>query len=47
MRDYGFPVDKTDFQYIVKSYLDRLGKKVNTLKNNLPGLSWVSNFTVN
>lgn len=39
MCDYGFPVDKTDFRYIVKSYLDRLGKKVNTFKNNLPGLS--------
>jgi len=44
MSYYGFPVDKTDFRYIVKSYLDRLGKKVNTFKNNLPGLSWVSNF---
>lgn len=44
MSDYGFPVDKTDFRYIVKSYLDRIGKKVNTFKNNLPGLSWVSNF---
>uniref|UniRef100_A0A2S2NRC0 HTH CENPB-type domain-containing protein n=1 Tax=Schizaphis graminum TaxID=13262 RepID=A0A2S2NRC0_SCHGA len=44
MSEYGFLVDKTDIRYIVKSYLDRLGKKVNTLKNNLPGLSWVSNF---
>jgi len=44
MSDYGFPVDKTDLRYIVKSYLDRLGKKLNTFKNNLPGLSWVSNF---
>lgn len=44
MSNYGFPIDKTDLRYIVKSYLDRLGKKVNTFRNNLPGLSWVSNF---
>lgn len=44
MSDYGFPVDKTDLRYIIKSYLDRQGRKINTFKNNLPGLSWVSNF---
>lgn len=44
MSEYGFPVDKTDFRFIVKSYLDRIGRKIKVFKNNLPGLTWVSIF---
>ncbi|CAI6374178.1 unnamed protein product [Macrosiphum euphorbiae] len=44
MSNYGFPIDKTDLRHIVKSYLDRIGRKVSVFKNNLPGLSWTANF---
>lgn len=44
MSEFGFPIDKTDFRFIVKSYLDRLGRKISNFKNNLPGLTWTSLF---
>lgn len=44
MSEFGFPVDKTDFRFIIKSYLDRVGRKIKIFQNNLPGLSWVSLF---
>jgi len=27
MSNYGFPIDKTDLRHIVKSFLDRIGRK--------------------
>jgi len=45
MSNYGFPIDKTDLRHIiVKSFLDRIGRKVSVFQNNLPGLSWTANF---
>lgn len=44
MSNFGFPVDKSDLRYILKSYLDRIGRKVPVFCNNLPGLSWTASF---
>jgi len=44
MSNYGFPIDKTDLRHIVKSFLDRIGRKVSVFQNNIPGLSWAANF---
>lgn len=44
MSEFGFPLDKTDFRFIIKSYLGRVGRRIKIFKNNLPGLSWVSLF---
>ncbi|XP_060860227.1 uncharacterized protein LOC132937424 [Metopolophium dirhodum] len=44
MSEYGFPIDKTDLKFIIKSYLDRNGRHVKFFKNNLPGRTWTDNF---
>lgn len=44
MSDFGFPVNKTNLRHILKSYLDRIGRKIKVFKNNLPGLTWVLLF---
>ncbi|CAI6374493.1 unnamed protein product [Macrosiphum euphorbiae] len=35
MSEYGFPIDKTDLKFIIKSYLDRNGRHVKFFNNNL------------
>lgn len=42
--DFGFPIDTTDLRYIIKSYLDRIGRRLKIFSNNLPGISWVEGF---
>lgn len=37
-------MNKTDLRQILKSYLDKIGRKIKVFKNNLPGLTWVSLF---
>jgi hypothetical protein len=44
MSEFGFLVYKTDLLQILKSYLDRIGRKIKVFKNNLPELTWVSLF---
>ncbi|MBW0542730.1 hypothetical protein O181_082445 [Austropuccinia psidii MF-1] len=44
MSEYGFPIDKTDLKFIIKSYLDRNDRFVKFFKNNLPGRTWTDNF---
>ena len=44
MCDFGFPVDLLDLRFIVKSYLDRTGRKVMAFSNNLPGKEWARSF---
>jgi len=44
MSEFGFPVNKTDLRQILKSYFDRIGRKIKVFKKNLPGLTWVSPF---
>lgn len=44
MSTYGFPIDKVNLRFIIKSYLDRIGRRVRIFPNNLPGLSWTESF---
>ncbi|XP_050295123.1 uncharacterized protein LOC126735214 [Anthonomus grandis grandis] len=41
---FGFPVSTFDLRCIVKSYIERQGKKVKPFKNNMPGPDWVKSF---
>lgn len=34
--NYGFPVNTFDLRFVVKSYLDRIGKNETRFNNNLP-----------
>ena len=42
--DYGFPLTLIDAQMVVKSYLDRVGKRVSMFKNNIPGTGFMNSF---
>ena len=44
MSQYGFPVDTFDLRCIVKSYLERQGRKISKFKNNFPGIDWSLSF---
>ena len=44
MSEYGFPIDKADLKFIIKSYLDRNSRRLNFFKDNLPGRAWTDNF---
>lgn len=44
MSSCGFPVTPFELRCIVRSYLNRIGKKVLCFKENLPGVDWVNNF---
>lgn len=41
--EFGFPMDSKDTRYLVKAYLDRLGK-VTRFDDNLPGVDWLEGF---
>lgn len=41
---FGFPLTMVDAQMIVNSYLDRVGKRVSTFKNNTPGFPFIRSF---
>lgn len=42
--DWGYPFDRNEVKILVKSYLDRSGKKIMKFKNNLPGNEWYRLF---
>ena len=45
MAAYGFPMTSFDLRCVVKSYLDRTGRKVPVFRNeNLPGRDWAMSF---
>lgn len=44
MSIYGFPITSFDLRCIVKSYLDRCGRKVACFRNNFPGPDWAKSF---
>lgn len=44
MAEWGFPLDRTDLRYVVKNYLDKLGRVVPSFNDNLPGDDWVTGF---
>ena len=37
---WGFPLNCTDLKHLVKSSLDRQGRKIDTFRENLPGDKW-------
>lgn len=41
---WGYPFDTTDLRIIAKAYLDKIGRNVRQLPNNLPGRDWCTNF---
>ncbi|XP_062530744.1 uncharacterized protein LOC134200891 [Bombyx mori] len=42
--EWGCPLDALDLRYIVKTYLDQVGRTVLKFKNNLPGPDFVASF---
>ena len=44
MSQFGFPVDTFDLRCIVKTYLERQGRKISKFKNNFPGIDWSLSF---
>jgi len=44
--EWGYPIDRFDLRSLVKSYLDRRGKKVRKFKNNMPGKNWADGFLI-
>jgi hypothetical protein len=44
LSDFGFPLTCDDFRHVVKSYMDRAGRKENQFCNNLPGKDWVKSL---
>lgn len=42
--EWGMPFDRMDVRRIVKRFLDSLGKKEETFKDNLPGVDWCNYF---
>ena len=39
----GWPCDRSDLKFIVRSYLDSMGKQTR-FKNNVPGEDWLASF---
>jgi len=37
---WGYPLDLNDIRYFAKSYLNKVDKKIEKFKNNLPGIDW-------
>lgn len=42
--DWGYPFEMEDVKCLVKSYLDRAGRKLKPFKNNKPGDNWYHSF---
>lgn len=40
MAEWGFSLDRTDLRYVVKDYLEKLGRVVPNFNNNMPGDDW-------
>lgn len=44
MGDWGFPMDNLDLRKFAQRYLNKIGRTVYQLKDNLPGSDWAINF---
>jgi hypothetical protein len=44
MSIFGFPLTSFDLRCVVKTYLDRTGKKASRFRNNLRGPDWAESF---
>lgn len=42
--EWGFPFDSTDLRIFAQKYLNKIGKKVYGLRDNMPGVDWARNF---
>ncbi|XP_003241793.2 uncharacterized protein LOC100575929 [Acyrthosiphon pisum] len=42
--DWGYPFDREEVKRLIKSYLDRAGRKIKIFKNNKPGDDWYTRF---
>ena len=42
--EWGFPMDRLDLAFMVKAYLDRIGRVVKCFRDNIPGKDWVASF---
>jgi len=42
--NWGFPMTRKDLRYLVKSYLDKLGRTEKRFINNVPGVDFVKQF---
>lgn len=42
--EWGFPLDKMDIRVFAQRYLNKIGKIIPNLKENLPGPDWAQNF---
>lgn len=42
--DWGYPFDREEVKTLIKSYLDRAGRKLKIFKNNKPGDEWYTRF---
>ncbi|KAJ0169683.1 hypothetical protein K1T71_014868 [Dendrolimus kikuchii] len=41
---WGFPLDSTDLRVFAQNYLNKIGKTLYSLKDNMPGVDWARNF---
>lgn len=44
LSEWGFPFDLVDLRVMASKYLNKLGKTIPSLKNNVPGHEWSLNF---
>ncbi|CAH2004212.1 unnamed protein product, partial [Acanthoscelides obtectus] len=44
LSEYGFPLTAFDLRIVIRTYLDRIGRKVTKFRDNCPGTEWVSSF---
>ncbi|CAK1592462.1 unnamed protein product [Parnassius mnemosyne] len=44
LSEYGFPLTIFDLRIVIRTYLEKIGRRVTKFKNNCPGTEWVSSF---
>lgn len=42
--EWGFPFDTTDLRVFAQKYLNKIGKRIHGLNDNMPGVDWARNF---
>lgn len=46
LSDWGFPFDCLDLRVFAQKYLNKMGKIISSLKDNMPGVDWAKNFLI-
>lgn len=44
LSEFGFPLTVFDLRSVIRSYLEKIGRKVSKFRDNCPGTEWVSSF---